>query len=138
MFHATSEELTAFYGNASWWVIQWHGMSADDCKAVHVYLSHGRAAAPAASDTIVQLKDRLLERHPSWAVELAGSEMCGLNGTYNVQGRLLNGVPESEVCGTAAAQTSGRFLHIEQDPAFRSFEDWVEAVRDVWPAPPPR
>jgi hypothetical protein len=138
MFQATNEELMAFYANASWWVIQWHGMAADDCKAAHVYMTHGRDAAPSISDKIHDLKARLLERHPDWKVELAGSRACGLHGAHNVQGRFLNGVPASDVCRTAADDYSGRFLHIEQDPAFRSFADWVQPVTEVWQAAPPR
>jgi hypothetical protein len=133
MFQATTEELVAFYGDMSWWVIQWHGMAEADCKAVNVYMSHGRGAVPAPSDKIYQLKERLLERHPAWKVDVAGSGACGLNGATNVQGRLLNGVPASDVCRTPATQYSGRFVHIEQDPAFRSAADWVEPVRDAWP-----
>jgi hypothetical protein len=50
---------------------------------------------------------------------------------------LLNGVPAANVCGTAASSYSGRFLHIEQDPGFRTPSDWVQAVEDTWPTGPP-
>jgi hypothetical protein len=132
MFHATNEELAAFYGDEQWSAIQWHGMAETDCKAVNVYMSHGRDVAPSSADTISQLKERLLEHHPTWKVGVPGDDACSLNGTFNVQGRLLNGVEPSAVCGTAAHEHSGRFLHIEQDPAFRSFADWVEPVANVW------
>jgi hypothetical protein len=133
MFQATNEELAAFYGDGPWWAIQWHGMAETDCKAVNVYMSHGRDVAPSSADKIFQLKERLREHHPTWKVAVPGDQACSLNGTFNVQGRLLNGVRPSAVCGTAAHEHSGRFLHIEQDPAFRSFADWVEPVTDVWP-----
>jgi hypothetical protein len=134
MFQATTEELKAYYGDTNWWVIQWHGMAETDCKAVNVYMTHGRGGvAPVPSDKIYQLKERLLERQPAWQVDVAGSPACALTGGTNVQGRLLNGVPAPDVCRTSPNGYSGRFLHIEQDPAFRSAADWVEAVSDVWP-----
>ncbi len=40
------------------------------------------------------------------------------------------------MCATAAASYTGRFLHIEQDPGFRSAGDWTAAVLETWPLPP--
>jgi hypothetical protein len=137
MFQATNEALLAFYGSRPWWAIQWHGMGAYECNAVNVYLSHGRNALPAPSDKISELKARLIQRHPAWRVDVAGSGACTLNATFNVQGRLLNGVPPGSVCDMPAADDSGRFIHIEQDPNYRAPADWVDVVNDVWPVPNP-
>jgi hypothetical protein len=132
MFHATTEALMAFYGERPWWAIQWHGMAAGDCADVDIYLSHGINVAPDAADPIVRLRLRLLQEHPTWRIAVPGSGACNLNGTFNVQGRLLNGVPRAEVCDAAAARNSGRFIHIEQDPAFREARFWSAAVADVF------
>lgn len=133
MYHPTNLELMAFYGNTDWHAIQWHGMAADTCGGAEVYLSHGRAVAPVAGDKILDLKNKMLQYHPTWDVEVPGTNACTLNATDNTQGRLLNGVPADSVCGTAASTYSGRFLHIEQDPGFRTPADWVPAVNDTWP-----
>jgi cellulose 1,4-beta-cellobiosidase len=68
-------------------------------------------------------------------VETPGTGACSLNATDNTQGRLINGVAASQVCGTAASSYTGRFLHAEQDPGFRTASDWVQAVVDTWPPP---
>ena len=60
-----------------------------------------------------------------------------LCGTTNVQGRMLNGSPDA--CGTAAAEGSGRFLHVEQALDLRDADgavhrgQLVEALRRVVP-----
>ena len=134
MFHATNEALARFYGTRPWWAIQWHGMAAADCRDADVYLSHGRNVAPAADDLIIRLKARLAAEHPSWKVGVPGDNTCNLNGTFNVQGRLLNGVAAAEVCRTPAQRQSGRFVHIEQDAPFREAKLWAGAVAEVFPA----
>ena len=137
MFQPTTEELAAHYGAFPWNAIQWHGMAADTCTNVDVYLSHGRNQVPAAGDKIVELKNNLLAYRPSWKLQTPGTGACSLNATDNVQGRLLNGVAAGAVCGTVAAGYTGTFLHIEQDPGFRNPADWIVAVNDTWPATPP-
>jgi hypothetical protein len=137
MFHATNLELMAFYGNNDWQAIQWHGMAADTCEGAEAYLSHGRTVSPAAGDKNLALKNSMLGYHPTWDLETPGTNACTLNATDNTQGRLLNGVPAASVCGTAASSYSGTFLHIEQDPGFRTPSDWIPSVNDVWGGPPP-
>jgi hypothetical protein len=136
MFHSTNQELLAYYGNSSWNVIQWHGMAAESCKTVEVYLTQGRDQEPAAGASVLALKVNLLRHHPEWKVEVAGSGACHLNGTTNVQGRMLNGIPAGRVCGTRAVDDLGVFIHNEQDPLFQAVSDWAPAVRDTWPAGP--
>jgi hypothetical protein len=133
MFHATNLELVAHYGPVAWTAIQWHGMAADTCPTVEVYLSHGRTIAPLSTDKIAELKTRLLSHHPGWKVATPGTGACSLNATDNTQGRLINGVDPELVCRTAAATYTGRFVHIEQDPGFRSAADWIAAVSETWP-----
>ena len=136
MFHATNEELQAFYAGRTWNAIQWHGMAADTCPSVNAYLSHGMNQLPAAGDKIAVLKNNILQDHPTWSVQTTGTGACTLNATDNVQGRLLNGVLASSVCNTAASMYTGTFIHNEQDPGFRTASDWVSAVADTWPLQP--
>lgn len=134
MFHATNVELLAFYGN-NLQTIQWHGMASDTCST-NAFLSHGRDINPSAGDKNLELRNSMLAAHPTWDIETPDSS-CTLNATDNVQGRLINGVPEASVCGTAASSYNGHFLHIEQDPNMRSAADWVPSVSAVWGGPPP-
>ncbi|MGH9200130.1 MAG: fibronectin type III domain-containing protein [Vicinamibacterales bacterium] len=137
MFHATNLELLAFYGANDWQAIQWHGMAADTCDAAEVYLSHGRTVSPAAGDKNLELKNTMLGYHPTWDLEVPGTGACTLNATDNTQGRLINGVPAANVCTVAASSYNGRFLHIEQDPGFRTPSDWIPSVNEVWSGGPP-
>jgi hypothetical protein len=134
MFHATNAELMAWYGANEWYAIQWHGMAADTCGTVEVYLSHGRNVAPLSADKISELRTNVLTDHPTWKVFTPGTGACSLNATDNTQGRLINGVDPNSVCGTAAISYTGRFLHIEQDPGFRTPADWLHAVGVTFPA----
>ena len=136
MFHATNQELMAFYGAANWQAIQWHGMAADTCDPANAFLSHGRTVNPVAGDKNLLLKNNMLGYHPTWILETPVSS-CSLNATDNTQGRLINGVPAASVCGTAASSYTGKFLHIEQDPGFRTPSDWIPSVTEVWGGPPP-
>lgn len=106
--------------------------------SVEAYLTHGRNQAPVAGDKILELKSNMLTLHPTWNIGVPGTNACNLNGTDNVQGRLLNGVPAGSVCGTAAAGYTGRFIHNEQDPGFRDPADWLQAVKDTWTSGPPQ
>ena len=143
MFHATNAELIDFYGGNAWTAIQWHGMAADTCGNVEVYLSHGRNIAPLTGDPIAELRANVLAWHPTWRVDCPGTGSCSLNATDNTQGRLINGVLPQNVCTTAATSYNGRFIHIEQDPGFRTAADWIDPVLDTFsaggpsiPAPP--
>lgn len=136
MFHAATIELMAFYGNNDWQQIQWHGMAADTCDPANAFLSHGRTVNPQSTDKNLLLKNNMTAKHPTWVLETPVSS-CSLNATDNVQGRLINGVPEASVCGTAASSYNTRFLHIEQDPGFRTPSDWIPSVNEVWSGGPP-
>jgi hypothetical protein len=133
MVQATNEELLAYYGAASWFAIQWHGMDAKRCKTTDVHLSHG-LKRHAPTDKIVVLRDKL--RHNSntsnWRVSLAGSR-CKRDGTENMQGRLINGVAAERVCCTPASSITQKFIHIEQHMEFRTPSDWIAPVIDTFP-----
>ncbi len=133
MVQATNEALLAYYGTNSWFAIQWHGMAASTCDMTEVYPSHGREVAPAPTDKIVLLQQNLKAAHGSWDVDLPGSRMCSLNATENVQGRLLNGVAAAKVCSTEASSHTQKFVHIEQDPNFRTPGDWVAPITSTFP-----
>ena len=136
MYHPANEELKDFYAGQSWNAIQWHGMAEATCPNTNAYLSHGRNVVPAAGDKIVALKNNMLTYHPTWLIDTPGTGACSLNATDNVQGRLLNEVFPGSVCGIAASLYTGKFIHNEQDPLFRTAADWVPALNDTWPLGP--
>src|SRR5262245_2986785 len=133
MVQATNEELLAYYGAASWFAIQWHGMAAITCAKTDVHLSHGLNVTPAPTDKIAILREKLLLHNPTRVVSLPGPGSCGLNATQNVQGRLLNGVAAGRVCSTAASNITQKFIHIEQHLQFRTPSDWIAPVTDTFP-----
>ncbi len=131
----TMQELMSWYDSRemTFTVIQYHGMAADSCSG-HVHMTYGVTTTPASDDKIRTLKSNILYYHPTWVVSLPGDgPSCSLNGTTNTQGRLLNNVSASSVCGTSASSYSGKFIHIEQDPAYRTASDWIPVINDTWP-----
>lgn len=135
MFHTTHAEVMSHYGGEPWWAVQWHGMAEDTCARVDVHLSHGVDTPPAAGDKILELRNNLLAREPTWRIGVAGSRTCSLNATSNVQGRLLNSAPAATGWGfnSTAAPAARRFVHIEQHAGFRDPDRWVAAVLATWP-----
>lgn len=61
---------------------------------------------------------------------------CDLTATRNIFGRLLNGIPRSDICITEDPPVPpctelGRFIHIEQDAASRDSSQhaaWAAAI----------
>jgi hypothetical protein len=133
MVQATIEELLAYYGTASWFAIQWHGMATTTCPNTDIHLSHGLNVIPALADRIAVLRDKLLLHNPTWVVSLPGPGLCDLNATKNVQGRLLNGVAPERVCCSVASHITQRFIHIEQHPSFRIPSEWIAPFTDAFP-----
>jgi hypothetical protein len=133
MVQATNEALLDYYGEASWFAIQWHGMAASTCSSTDVYPTHGVDVTPAPTDRIAVLRDNVRSLHPTWDVDLPGSGSCGLNATENIQGRLLNGVAADSVCRIESPTYTQRFIHIEQDPDFRNPSDWIAAIEKTFP-----
>jgi hypothetical protein len=146
MVQATNEELLAYYGAASWFAIQWHGMRAKDCSETDVHLSHGVDVPPAPTDKICILRDKLLHNSNTskWLVSVPGSGSCDLkatkksgscdlNATKNMQGRLINGVAAEHVCGTPASSITQKFIHIEQHMEFRTPSKWIAPLTHAFP-----
>ena len=150
MFTMANLELDAFYRASPWTAIQWHGMGTDKCLGVDVYMSQGINDAPANFSTLSMLKQLITVDQP-WAVHdpgdlsPTGTHVCDRPGTDNVQGRLLNGMPDSTVCDLdmdATASVGDKFIHIEQkddcpstNPSITSCRDaaaWSQAVLDTW------
>jgi hypothetical protein len=134
MFTMANQELDDFYGTSSWTAIQWHGMSEDTCDGISAYMSHGVNATPATSTRLSLLKQLITDAQPDWDVRDSGDGGCHLHATDNVQGRMLNGVPYSNACSTAASAPVGdKFIHIEQKPGpYQEASQWSQAVRDAW------
>jgi hypothetical protein len=135
MVQATNEELLAYYGAASWFAIQWHGMAATRCPTTDVHLSHG-LNVHAPTDKIAVLRDKLLlhnSNNSKWRVSLAGESSCDLNATENMQGRLINGVAADRVCRTPASSITQNFIHIEQHMEFRPPSKWIAPLTDAFP-----
>ena len=137
MFHATVAELKEYYDsqNCNFYHLQFHGMEycCNDCD---VHLSHGSDQCPKSGDKILELRDNLWVYHPSWRICVPCDGTCNLNGTKNVQGRLLNGVPGDQVCDIEATDYSGYFIHIEQCLEYRDPDDWFPAINDTsWVLP---
>ena len=133
MVQVTNEALLAYYGTTEWFAIQWHGMAQSTCPMTDVYPSHGRDAATAPTDKIELLRENVVKAHPTWDLDLPGSSVCSLNATENVAGRLLNGVAPDNVCSMEASSYTQKFIHIEQDPNFRTATDWVAPIMATFP-----
>lgn len=115
LLHASTEAMLTHYGSRDFTVVQWHGMAADTCTETG-YISHGYSTNPPAGAKVTTLRDRARLELPSWLIHTPDTA-CSLNATDNPQGRLLNGVPASSVCGTSASSSGfgNKFIHIEQD-----------------------
>ncbi len=57
---------------------------------------------------------------------------CGLTGTHNVQGRLMNGSADACTIAAVGASVTGRFVHVEQSRGMRDFfgayEGFIDAI----------
>jgi hypothetical protein len=136
LFQPAVEELMSYYDGtgADYAVFQFHAMAPTTCPGVDVYITRGLSLAPEPGDTIRNLKDNLISHHPGWIVTVPGdSPSCTMNGTTNVQGRVLNGVEAGLVCTMAATSSTGRFVYVEQKLAFREASDWIDPILDTWP-----
>ncbi|MBL7209511.1 MAG: hypothetical protein ISS52_05380 [Dehalococcoidia bacterium] len=143
LFYVTVRELVEFYDVAvgqlpaqgSFVAIQFHGMGSSNCPSVDVYMTYGVNSRPAPGDKLLDLQASLERHHPDWVVTVPGdSPRCGLHGSKNVPGRLLNNVAAANLCTTAASTDSGRFIHIEQKRDCRDPNDWIATVNEVFPA----
>jgi hypothetical protein len=132
VFNPTTVEIRSYYGSTPYWTIQFHGMGASSCSS-HVHMSNGFSTLPPAGTRIWQLYDAMTALHPDWSIDLAGEGSCSLNGANSPTGRIINGVSIREACTTSATTNTGAFIHIEQDPGYRTAGDWIPAINSVWP-----
>ena len=93
--------------------IQLHGFSKQSSDP-YVIMSNGTRETPA-TDYATLIKDALLIEDNSLTFKLAhiDTDWTRLIGFTNTQGRLINN--SSDACTEAATNTSGRFIHIEQE-----------------------
>ncbi len=97
-------------------------------------MSYGVEGRSVVVDLLSTLRKSIQADNPDWVVKLSGeARSCEVEGTLNVQGRLLNGVPSDAVCKVAASRASGRFIHIEQKSTVRDAEHWIKAVQSTFP-----
>lgn len=120
-------------------LLQLHGMAPTSCRGVDVYLTHGSTEPPAADDVLVTLREGLAASRPDWAVATPGADgpPCHLNGTRNVQGRLLSGVPRDQVCERPAPRPDPRFVHVEQKARAREAAPWIPILQRAFPLEAP-
>jgi hypothetical protein len=154
-YHAAVEALAAAQqGNLrDWTTIQFHGMANSTCPGTDAYMTYGLAAPdgiPAPGDRVLDLRSALLADHADWTLTVPGDvPTCTLNATTNVQGRLLNGVPAADVCGSLGSTYGETFIHIEQKrckggttttcaatgpDAIRYAGNWVDSLKRTWAA----
>ena len=143
-FQSAVQALLDFYQapNSNFVAIQFHGHAASAiCPGgVNVHMTYGVNQAPTAGDSLLTLQSKLNAAHqvpaPAWVVTVPmepNVPVCTLNGTDNVQGRLLNNVLPADVCTTSATSPSGRFIHIEQLQPNRKASDWIASIEETWP-----
>jgi hypothetical protein len=136
-FHAITEAILAYHEQRrqEFAVLQLHSFGPDGCPGVDVHISDGTARQPPEGSPARLLRDALAARNSRWTITVSGDEPpCELHGAGNVQGRLLNGVPASQVCTRRAEAASGRFLHAEQKFHACDAAAWAAAIAEVWPA----
>lgn len=132
MFFGATQELVDYYGSSAWFQLQYHGMANDSCSC-DVFMSHGeRLDTPPPGDIVYTFRDNVLSYNPSWDVDVDGSTSCTLDGGSNTSGRLISGVPASQVCDTEPSSRSEYFIHIEQIRDCRTASDWIDAVNDTF------
>ena len=158
LFHPAVEELKAFYAGQSGPVMfQFHAKAATTCAGINVYMTYGvppSAGNPFPGDKLDQLRANLCADNPDWTIAVPGGPppnipcapqpdpsdpmfpdppTCGLNGSCNVQGRLLNNAA-GNICTESASSYIGGIIHIEQDPGeFRNADSWIKAIKATWP-----
>ncbi len=130
-FHQThlylNDNLTDFMA------IQYHGFCCPgvapyDSLTDDVIVSNGYNASPGVEDFTqlwrTEIDDQAFSADDGMGGDTTTAAVYGddafvLGATTNLQGRYTNGIAEADVCDTAAASSTGRFIHIEQDPDVR-------------------
>lgn len=111
MFQKTTEVLFNNISNSVF--IQLHGFAKTSTDP-YVIMSNGTRVTPD-KDYAVLIKDALLTEDNSLTFKLAHIDLnwTRLIAFTNTQGRMINN--SSDFCSISATNTSGRFIHIEQE-----------------------
>jgi len=123
--------------------LQMHGKGASSCSADTMFISSGLGHSNVSIQwyqthldaPAVRLKASVNQVFPKFTAALPSDDTaCDLTATNNVFGRLINGVPEEDVCkrGATADIATGQFVHVEQAAISRKdgqHEGWGEVVR---------
>ena len=111
MFQKTTEVLFNTIANSVF--IQLHGFSKKSTDP-YVIMSNGTDKTPS-TDYASMIKTELFSTDNTLTFKLAhiDTDWDRLRGFTNTQGRFING--STNPCNTSASETSGRFIHIEQE-----------------------
>ncbi|KAJ7594868.1 hypothetical protein C8J56DRAFT_778146 [Mycena floridula] len=126
--------------------IQIHGKGASSCPLDTMFISSGLGNSALSSEWYQnepnlpsrRLKGVLETVFPTWNATLPSDDTsCDLTATTNVFGRLINSIPEVDVCTVAATAllATGQFIHIEQAAISRqaaAYDAWGLALRQTF------
>ena len=130
VYHRVHEQL--YDDHPDDWVISLHGMDDDG-----ISLSDGTTLASAGALPVAmfgvalmsEFSEELVTSCNNWPGAQVDERACG---TYNIQGRLVNGSPDP--CAQEAANSTGQFLHLEQSTTIRAQPERVlDALETVLP-----
>ena len=110
------------------WVLSLHGM---DLSGISV--SDGTTFDAVLGTPSALLGTALMDAFPgewvtscnAWPGAVVEERLCG---TFNVQGRLING--SVDPCGASASLSAGRFVHVEQSATVREYPDLLIGALD--------
>ncbi len=124
VFQKTTEKVFNTISNSVFIQLHGFGKLASD---PYVIMSNGTQKTPA-TDYAIQIKDALLVEDNTLTFKIAhiDTDWTRLRGFTNTQGRFINNV--SDACSIPATETSGRFIHIEQERTKlrESANEWVK------------
>jgi hypothetical protein len=94
-------------------VIQPHGYGQDSGEP-DLIISNGTRYMPSGTDYAVAIRDAMHDVDPTQTAVVGHVDLWWNQnlGTWNTQGRLVNG--SSDPCDTSPTSATGRFVHIEQ------------------------
>ncbi len=112
MFQKTTEVLFNSIANSVF--VQLHGFSKKSTDP-YVIMTNGTDITPTTVDYVTMIKNELFTIDNSLTFKLGhiDTDWDRLRGFTNTQGRFING--SANPCNTSASETSGRFIHIEQE-----------------------
>ena len=121
--------------------VQLHGMGTKSCGSVDTFFSHGSCRdGPASKPEKIDVLSEIASAQPLddglHASANSDGSGCRLCASTNVQGRLINGVPRSELCERPASSHNGRFVHIEQKREYRRERKarfWNDVFGEAYP-----